>query len=497
MTAKFYTYSGELEEVNKQLGTAQTVTGVRLLPGESLISPRIECEFSSRPTYNYVYISDLGRYYFIGEWTFGGGYIWIMTLNVDVLMSHSDRLDDCNGTVDYSALGSKAIIDRRMTFTDCPTVVRNSASISSSYYYAVTYLSNADPQPHVAMMTAAAFGAMTTALGALSNDKRALAYSCLLNVTLAYNVAFQTTAATTTTMLLWQTSFLDANEPVISLTITGGYYDIADCDAVRNIIKYTDYDVSTLGMTTSSGDFWDINARWTIMIPHTGSISFSPSDFGVTTVTSTKIRVFYEPYESAYVLVPIINSNAYYSAMIVAPANTKTILPIDSRYDNLAGQATATALSVGGSIITSVASIAGGISTANPALIGVGASQAAGAVAQTINGVNDYRTAKAAAAVSGTTIGSAGGSPSWVDANLGSYIRTLKITATLQGSASTFRSRWSMPDGAVRAASAMDGLGYFKFGDVEIDNVTGMTSTEVEMLKSQLLAGVRWTSSGP
>ena len=496
MTAIFYNYAGEHEEVNKTLGTGTSVNNVRLLPGQDVTTPSIECDFSSRPTYNYVYISALGRYYFIDRWTYGGGQIWTMTLTVDTLYTFSSLLDYAHGTVDYSALGSKAIIDRRMTFTDCPTVVRNSGAYSNTYYYSVKYWSG-DLQPHVAIMTKFGYATLIAEINNLANGPRALAWSCIIDVAIAYNIDFQAAATSTTTITLWQTSFLEANQAVINLTITGGYYDIADGDDVSTVIKYKDYNVTTLGMSTSSGDFWDINAKWTVLIPETGAISFSPSDFGLTSVTTTVIRVYFEPYECAYVITPVINSTAYTTAMITTPCNTRTILPIDSRYDNLQGQAMATALSVGGTVISSVASIAGGIATQNPALIGVGASQAAGAVSQTVNGVNDYRAAKAAAAVSGSTIGAAGGSPSWVDSDLKTKIYTMKITATLQGSASTFRSRWALPDGAVRTASDMDSTGYFKFGDVELDDTSGMTAAEVEMLKSQLLAGCRWTSSGP
>lgn len=495
MTAIFYNYAGEHEEVNKTLGTGTSVNNVRLLPGQDVTTPSIECDFSSRPTYNYVYISALGRYYFIDRWTYGGGQIWTMTLTVDTLYTFSSLLDYAHGTVDYSALGSAAIIDRRMTFTDCPTVARNSGAFSNSYYYAVKYWNPFGDQPHVAIMTIFGYGSMIAAIASIGDKKRrALAWSCLLDVTIAYNIDIQSAATATTSMELWQTSFIDAEEPYITLTITGGYYDIADGDDVSTVIKYKEYDVSTLGMTVTSGDFWDLNAKWSIMIPETGSLSFSPSDFGVTSISSTKIRVYFEPYEAAYVLVPVINNNVYYTAMIVTPVNTRTILPIDTRYDNLAGQATATALSVGGTMISSIASIAGGVATQNPALIGVGVSSAASAFAQTVNGINDYRTAKASAAVSGSTIGSSGGSPSWVESDLKTKIYTMKITATLRGSASTFRSRWAKPDGAVRTASDMDGTGYFKFGDVELDDTSGMTAAEVEMLKSQLLAGCRWSA---
>ena len=498
MTATFYTYAGEPEEINKTLGTGTQVQDVRLLPGQDVTTPSIECDFAARPTYNYVHLSALGRYYFIDRWTYGGGQIWVMTLTVDVLYTFSSRMDYIHGTVDYSAFGSKAIIDRRMTFTDCPTIARNSGAFSNSYYYAVKYWNPFGEQPHVAIMTVFGYTSMIAAITAINDKKRrALAWSCLLDVTIAYNIDIQAEATATTTMELWQTSFIDPEEPYITLTITCGYYDIADGDDVSTIIKYKEYDVSTLGMTVTSGDFWDLNAKWTILIPETGSISFSPSDFGVTSISSTKIRVYFEPYEAAYVLIPVINNNVYYTAMIVTPVNTRTILPIDTMYDNLAGQATATALSVGGTMISSIASIAGGVATQNPALIGVGASAAASAFTQTVNGINDYRTAKASAAVSGSTVGSSGGSPSWVESDLKTKIHTMKITATLQGSASTFRSRWALPDGAVRTASDMDGEGYFKFGDVEIDDYTSMTTAEAEMMKSLLLAGVRWTPSGP
>lgn len=502
MNGIFYDYTGCPDEINKTLPTGTTITGVRLLPGQSVSNPRIEIDSSSQPTYNYVYLASLGRYYFIDEWIYGGGNIWVTSLSVDVLVSFTARIDTAHGTVDYSGLGSKSIIDRRMTFTDCPTVVRNSGAYTNAYYYSVKYWSG-DPQPHVAIMTSFGYAAMISAINALSTEaRRTAAWSCLIDVTIAYNVDIQSAATSTTTMELWQTSFLGSNvldpgEPLISLTITGGYYDIVNGDDVSTVIKYKEYDVSTLGMTVTSGDFWDLNSKWTILIPETGSISFSPSDFGVTSISSTKIRVYFEPYEASYVIIPVINNTVYFTAMIVTPVNTRTILPIDERYDNLAGQATATALSVGGTMISSIASIAGGVATQNPALIGVGASAAASAVSQTINGVNDYRAAKAAATVSGTTIGSAGGSPSWVESDLKTKIHTLKITATLQGSASTFRDLWGKPDGTVRAGSALNGQGYFKFGDVEIDNISGMTTHEVDMLKSLLLAGVRWTSSGP
>ena len=49
-------------------------------------------ELSSSPIgYNYAYISDFGRYYFINDITYDKG-IWVMTLNVDVLATYKTTI---------------------------------------------------------------------------------------------------------------------------------------------------------------------------------------------------------------------------------------------------------------------------------------------------------------------------------------------------------------------------------------------------------------------
>ena len=49
-------------------------------------SPVLELKTAERPTYNYAYIADFGRYYYVNDWTYYRG-IWSCNLSVDVLTS--------------------------------------------------------------------------------------------------------------------------------------------------------------------------------------------------------------------------------------------------------------------------------------------------------------------------------------------------------------------------------------------------------------------------
>lgn len=66
--------------------TALDVSGV-MLDNTSILTPSFRLLLNSVPyNYNYCYISDFGRYYFITDWTIDNGF-WVATMKVDVLAS--------------------------------------------------------------------------------------------------------------------------------------------------------------------------------------------------------------------------------------------------------------------------------------------------------------------------------------------------------------------------------------------------------------------------
>lgn len=87
MTILFYSVSDRKNKLSKTLGTATTLTGTLREP-VSLTDPEILIESATVPSYNYAYISDLGRYYFIESVVAEQYKLFRIRLHVDVLMTY-------------------------------------------------------------------------------------------------------------------------------------------------------------------------------------------------------------------------------------------------------------------------------------------------------------------------------------------------------------------------------------------------------------------------
>lgn len=68
----------------------------------SVTSPVLELKTDGYPTYNYAYISDFARYYYVSDWRFNRG-LWSCTLNVDVLTSWRTDIRATTAFVEYSS----------------------------------------------------------------------------------------------------------------------------------------------------------------------------------------------------------------------------------------------------------------------------------------------------------------------------------------------------------------------------------------------------------
>ena len=91
MNIVLYVNSSEKQALNKTLSSALTLTGT--LRGESsIISPTFNIEVTNPSGYNYCYISEFGRYYFIKNITSVRNGIWRIDCEVDVLMSFKAQI---------------------------------------------------------------------------------------------------------------------------------------------------------------------------------------------------------------------------------------------------------------------------------------------------------------------------------------------------------------------------------------------------------------------
>lgn len=104
MEIVFYKNNSEPERLIKTLSIPLTLTGT-LREGSNVVNPEIIIEGNPAdfPTvYNYAYISEFSRYYYVGDPVAYRNTLINIPLNVDVLMSFKDAI-----------LANEAIIDKQ------------------------------------------------------------------------------------------------------------------------------------------------------------------------------------------------------------------------------------------------------------------------------------------------------------------------------------------------------------------------------------------------
>ena len=93
--------------------------------GSSIISPVIEISDNSLPSYNYAYISNFKRYYFITNIVYDRG-IWVLSLTVDVMATYRPGIGNTSSFVLRSSRRSQpALIDTLYPVTGNSIVNQN------------------------------------------------------------------------------------------------------------------------------------------------------------------------------------------------------------------------------------------------------------------------------------------------------------------------------------------------------------------------------------
>lgn len=106
MDIKLYKNVSSNNKIGKTLNSEATITG-SLRDSSSLLKPEIIIEAVSLSDYNYAYIPDFGRYYFIREMESFRTGLWIVRMEVDVLETYKTQILalECiiEATEDYKA----------------------------------------------------------------------------------------------------------------------------------------------------------------------------------------------------------------------------------------------------------------------------------------------------------------------------------------------------------------------------------------------------------
>jgi len=91
MTLNLYKTISEVNKVTKTLTDEISLTGT-LRDASSVMNPRIRIEEDNISDYNYAYIPEFGRYYFITNIDSIRNNIWDVSMRCDVLMTYADEI---------------------------------------------------------------------------------------------------------------------------------------------------------------------------------------------------------------------------------------------------------------------------------------------------------------------------------------------------------------------------------------------------------------------
>lgn len=91
MDIYLYVNSSEKNRMGKVLSNETIISG-SLKDETSVVSPVIIFEYNNPANFNYAYIPDFNRYYFISNFTVIRTGLWSMSMRVDVLESFKDAI---------------------------------------------------------------------------------------------------------------------------------------------------------------------------------------------------------------------------------------------------------------------------------------------------------------------------------------------------------------------------------------------------------------------
>ena len=89
----FYSFSKRENSTYRPTGTGETYSCV-LKENSSIANPEIILEMGTEdaPTWNYAYIAEFNRYYYVSDWTWIQNRLWSASLSTDLLATYKDEI---------------------------------------------------------------------------------------------------------------------------------------------------------------------------------------------------------------------------------------------------------------------------------------------------------------------------------------------------------------------------------------------------------------------
>jgi hypothetical protein len=123
VTIDFYNYPNRTDTVNKTLTGGTLLQGL-LFNGVSVLHPVLKVRTGDFFSFNYCFIHELNRYYYVDSFNVVEKNVYELHLTVDVLKTYETEIMNATGTVDERENADGFISSRRNVFDVRPNFER-------------------------------------------------------------------------------------------------------------------------------------------------------------------------------------------------------------------------------------------------------------------------------------------------------------------------------------------------------------------------------------
>lgn len=513
LTLYKYTNKPIIVDKSSYLGTGLAVTGDAMTSNQDMENPVVLLSFTTEPDYNYAYIQEYHRYYYLTNKTWVSANVWMHTFHVDELYTYKSLVKSLSGIVAYSSEGSTYKVDPRLVYNE--PLVRTTFNpnepthafsyltpgnewIMLRYYYMDINISALPGYPwHIncVYMTRRSYNYFLSELMALylDPDKEDLAVaicSTIIDVSVVYYIDPETTdknafinSTSDLNIVFNAPAVLKANSGT-SKTLAAGVSTGTGWGAYQ--VNPTQQGLSGRTFTFTRGSVygWTRMSELAIYLPYLGKLTLNPAKMGLDDdLTYTiGVKVVHECSENAYIVTALLNGVELRETREVWNVTTTVPFPVDVSFENGMGVMQNNILGV----------LSGWVGMISRAGMTWGASLMTDAPSYVEDVSSRWLAEKNLMmrdALSKQFIGTIGGSPDLIDVhNAGD---TIFAVATIQNPAANYAYFWAdhgMPDGAYRSLNTM--TGYVQMKEFEIVYDSNATIGEMQRLEAQLYRGV-------
>ena len=486
------------------LGTGLSMEGNALSGNQDMENPVVLMHFTAEPDYNYAYIQEYHRWYYLTNKTWVSGDVWSMTWAVDELYTYRALVRSLDGLVAYSNSGLPYKFDPRLNYNVPPIRTKldpvQGVDVSGGVPWVLLRYYNMDLSASlidienaptlmncVYMNTVAYNGFLENYLQLLHTaGTEALAIAignCIVDVSYVHYVGTFTQASDLNIVFnSYSVTKLNNNADKTIVAKPSGIAESRckayQCDPYRGGVPSG----LTYQFTDSWMYYWNRTAKRSLNLPWIGNIGLDIDQMGWGRALqgTFSVKVSHEPLENAYVITLGYGSIVqwYFESRVTSPNTTNLAFPIDKSFENLreTQMARIGSLIAQGTIATGMA--AGGIGS--PAMMG-------GLISNILDTTLELENLAVKDALSFTYKGISGGYMDLAQP-LTNYVYLEILTTPPADDYLDFWANHGYPDGAHR--NLADLTGYVQMKEFEMKYDSNATEGEMARLEAQLYKGV-------